>query len=47
MNDADGGIGALDAALDQTEVPGVAEPELVKTLGLGPTTSPGVGRLSG
>jgi hypothetical protein len=36
VKDADGGIGALDAGLDQREVPGVAEPELVKPLGLGP-----------
>jgi hypothetical protein len=36
VNDADGGIGALHAGLDQPEVPGVAEPELVKPLGLGP-----------
>src|SRR5688572_8310145 len=36
MNDADGGIGALDAGLEQREVRGVAEPELVKPIGLGP-----------
>jgi hypothetical protein len=34
VNDADGGIGALDAGLDQREVLGVAEPELVEPLGL-------------
>ena len=47
VNDADGGIGALDAGLDQLEVPGVTEPELVEPLGLGPADIPGVGRLSG
>ena len=36
VNDADGGIGALDARLDQREVLGVAEPKLVEPLGLGP-----------
>jgi hypothetical protein len=36
VNDADVGIGALHAGLDEREVPGVAEPELVKPLGLGP-----------
>src|SRR5919108_4106756 len=36
VNDADGGIGALDVGLDQREVSGVAEPELVEPLGLGP-----------
>src|SRR5918999_1711527 len=36
VNDADGGIGALDAGLDQREIPGVAESELIEPLGLGP-----------
>ena len=36
VNDADGGIGALDAGLDEREFPGVAEVELVKPLGLSP-----------
>ena len=35
VNDADCGIRALDAGLDQCEVLGVAEPELVEPLGLG------------
>src|SRR3954453_4469364 len=36
MDQADGGIRALDAGLDQLEILGVAEPELVEPLGLGP-----------
>src|SRR5919201_2442082 len=36
VNDADGGVGALDARLDQREVLGVTEPKLVEPLGLGP-----------
>src|SRR3954453_12666317 len=36
MDQADGGIRALDAGLDQREVLGVAEPELVEPIGLGP-----------
>jgi hypothetical protein len=36
VNDADRGIGALDAGLDQRKIPGVAEPELVKPVGLAP-----------
>src|SRR5215211_4452719 len=34
VNDANCGIGAFDASLDQREVPGIAEPELVEPLGL-------------
>ena len=34
--EAEGGIGALHAGLDQREVLGVAEPEFVEPLGLGP-----------
>src|SRR3954453_1747801 len=36
VHDAEGGIRALDAGLDQLETLGVAEPELVEALGLGP-----------
>ena len=36
MNDANGGIGALDARLDKREVRGVTEPKVVEPLGLGP-----------
>jgi hypothetical protein len=43
VNDADGGIGALDAGLDQRELLGVAEPELVQALGLGPADITGGG----
>jgi hypothetical protein len=47
VNDADGGIGALDAGLDQREIPGVAEPELVSRSVSARQTSPEVGRLAG
>jgi hypothetical protein len=47
VNDVDGGIGALDAGLDQREILGVAEPELVKPFGLGPADIARVGRLAG
>src|SRR5688572_194979 len=36
MDDPDGGIGALDAGLEQRELLGRAEPELVEPLGFGP-----------
>ena len=36
VNEADGGIGALDAGLDQRELLGITEPELVEPLSLGP-----------
>jgi len=35
VNEADGGIRALDAGLDQRDLLGIAEPELVEPLGLG------------
>ena len=36
MDDANGGLVALDAGLDQLQVAGVTEPELVEPLRLGP-----------
>ena len=36
VNQADGGVRALDARLDQRELLGIAEPELVEPVGLGP-----------
>src|SRR5215216_2920947 len=36
VDDAHGGVRAFDAGLDQGELFGVAEPELVEPLGLGP-----------
>src|SRR6266487_2703443 len=35
VNETDGGIGALDAGLDQRELLGIAELELIEPLGLG------------
>jgi len=47
VNDADGGVRALDAGFDQREPLGIAEPELVEPLGLGPADIARRGGLAG
>ena len=47
VHDADGGVAALDACLDERELLGSGEVEPAEPLGLGRQTLPGVGRLSG
>src|SRR5918997_4790636 len=40
VHDADGRVGALDAGLDQRELLGIAEPELIEPVGLRPADIP-------